>query len=205
MLTAVILAAGSARRMGSLKQLLPWQGEKTILETVVETVLACPEIDDEVRVVLGAGRQEVAPVLQAIKDPRLIIVDNPQHQHGMLSSIQIGVANLPVTSEGFALFLGDQPLLSSVLVTNLARQWRQDGNDFLVPVCQGRRGHPVFVHKKYLPEILALEDCDGGLRNLLRLHSDLVTFRQVDSPAIYIDLDYPHEYKKYRPKGDWSK
>lgn len=202
MLTAVILAAGSARRMGRLKQLLPWQGEKTILETVVETVLACPEIDDEVRVVLGAGREEVAQLLQPVRDSRLVIVDNPQHQQGMLSSIQRGIANFPSVSQGFALFLGDQPLLSPALVGALARQWREGCLDFLVPVCQERRGHPVFVHRKYLPEILALEDCDGGLRNLLRLHSEAVTFHQVDSPAIYIDLDYPHEYKKYRPKGE---
>ncbi|HOC06540.1 MAG: nucleotidyltransferase family protein [Bacillota bacterium] len=202
MLTAVILAAGSARRMGRLKQLLPWQGEKTILETVVETVLACPEFDDEVRVVLGAGRQEVEPVLRAIADPRLVLVDNPRHEQGMLSSIQRGVANFPPASQGFALFLGDQPLLTPALVAALARQWREGPPDFLVPVCRGRRGHPVFVHKKYLPEILAREDCDGGLRNLLRFHSDAVTFHQVDSPAVYIDLDYPHEYKKYRPKGE---
>lgn len=201
MLTAVILAAGSARRMGRLKQLLPWQGEKTILETVVRTVLACPEFDDEVRVVLGAEREQVAPVLEAIADSRLLTVDNLFYQRGMLSSIQAGIAALPSVSMGFALFLGDQPLLEPDLVAFLARQWRRTCPDFLVPVYQGRRGHPVFVSKKYVPEILALADTDGGLRNLLRRHSDLVAFCQADSPAIYIDLDYPEEYKKYRPKG----
>ena len=201
MLTAVILAAGSARRMGRLKQLLPWKGEKTILETVVRTVLACPEFDDEVRVVLGAGREQVAPVLEAIADSRLVTVDNPEYQRGMLSSIQAGITALPPASRGFALFLGDQPLLTPSLVNALAQQWRRTCPDFLVPVCQGRRGHPVFVSKKYVPEILSLEDADGGLRNLLRRHSDLVAYCQVDSPAIYIDLDYPEEYRKYRPKG----
>ncbi|HBI57292.1 MAG TPA: hypothetical protein DEA85_05910 [Firmicutes bacterium] len=205
MLTAVILAAGSARRMGRLKQLLPWQGEKTILETVVRTVLACPEIDDEVRVVLGTGREKVVPVLEAIADPRLVIVDNWDYQRGMLSSIQAGIAALPPASEGFALFLGDQPLLVQDLVASLVRQWRQNCPDFLVPVCRGRRGHPVFVSKKYLPEIFAMKDADGGLRNLLRRHSDLVVCCQVDSPSIYIDLDYPAEYRKYRPNGEGSK
>lgn len=204
MLTAVILAAGRARRMGRLKQLLPWQGEKTILETVVMTVLACPEFDDEVRVVLGAEREKVASVLEAIADSRLVIVDNLFYQRGMLSSIQAGIAAFPAASSGFALFLGDQPLLTPNLVSALARQWRQICPDFLVPVCRGRRGHPVFVHKNYLQEILALEDADGGLRNLLRRHSDLVACCQVDSPAIYIDMDYPEEYRKYRPKGRGS-
>ena len=47
MLTAIVLAAGKASRMGTLKQLLPW-GEGTILEVVLGAVLACPA-DDEVR------------------------------------------------------------------------------------------------------------------------------------------------------------
>lgn len=200
MLTGIILAAGLSQRMGTLKQLLPWQGKKTVLETVVETVLACPEIDDEVRVVLGASREQVAPVLVALSQPRLVPVENPSYRQGMLSSVQAGVRSLPETTRAFALFLGDQPLLASSLVRKLARQWRETQPDFLVPLYQGRRGHPVFIHRKYVPEILAMAEAEGGLRNLLRRHGELIAFCPVDSPAIYQDIDYPEEYHKYRPK-----
>ena len=58
MYTAIILAAGEADRMGKLKQLLPWK-DKTILETVIDNVLAREYIDDEIRVVLGAEAERV--------------------------------------------------------------------------------------------------------------------------------------------------
>ncbi len=205
MLTAIILAAGQGRRMGSLKQLLPWQGDKTILETVVGTVLACPQFDDEVRVVLGAGREQVLPRLRGIADPRLVLLENPQFERGMLSSIQRGVADLPSPSRGFALFLGDQPLLTPDLVAPLGDYWLKAGPDFLVPVHRGRRGHPVLVQKKYVPEILALEEEEGGLRNLLRRHEERVVYLPVASPAIFLDLDYPEDYRRHHPEGGKDK
>ena len=201
MLTAVILAAGRARRMGTLKQLLPWQQGRTMLETVVHTVLACPEVDDEVRVVLGAGREQTRAVLADIQDARLRLLENPHPSRGMLSSIQIGVENLPAASRGFLVYLGDQPLIQSDLVRKLAKSWRSSPTDFLIPVYQRRRGHPVLVHSKYVPEILAMEDADGGLRSLIRRHSERVQTLPVDSAEIHIDLDYPDEYRKYRPGG----
>ena len=199
MLSAVVLAAGQGKRMGTLKQLLPWRGNTTILETVVKTVLACPDIDDEVRVVLGAGKERIFPLLKHLADPRLVVLENPDYRRGMLSSIQIGVANLSSASRGFVLFLGDQPLLTSALVASLVGQWRQGAADFLVPIYQGRRGHPVFFHEKYVPEILALEEADQGLRTLLRRYESEITYYPVDSPAIFIDLDNPEDYQKYRP------
>lgn len=203
MLSAIVLAAGRGSRMGTLKQLLPWQGKKTLLETVVETVLACPAIDDEVRVVLGADQERVARVLGAMQDPRLNLVTNQFYQQGMLTSIQAGIKDLPVNTCAFALFLADQPLLTPSLVANLVRHWFKLKPEFMVPVHQGRRGHPVFISKKYVPEILALADADGGLRNFLRGYADAVSYCPTNSPAIYIDLDYPEEYQKYRPeKGE---
>lgn len=201
MLTAIILAAGEARRMGSLKQLLPWENGLTVLETVVQTVLVCPEVDDEVRVVLGAERDRIAAVLAKVSDPRLCIVHNPQYNKGMLSSIKCGIADLPAASRGFMIFLGDQPLIQPDLVTALARHWQQTMPDFLLPVYQGRRGHPVLVNSRYAEEILGMDDAEGGLRQLIRSCQERVRVLDVQTPSIHIDLDYPEDYRQYRPGG----
>lgn len=200
MLTAIILAAGRARRMGTLKQLLPW-GDGTILEAVVRTVLACPQVDDEVRVVVGAGRNNVEAVLRNTDDPRLVVVHNANYARGMLTSIQRGICDLPPSSEGFIIVLADQPLIEPGIIAELARKWQGTRPDFLVPVHAGRRGHPVMVSTAYVQEILALEAEEGGLRNLLRRYPQRVAELAVTSAAIHIDLDYPEEYRRYRPKG----
>lgn len=204
MLTAIILAAGEARRMGALKQLLPWK-DRTILETVVGTVLACPVIDDEVRVVLGAGRERVRAVLENIDDPRLRIVENTDHARGMLSSIKCGVKDLPEASQGFMIVLGDQPLIQPELISTLTRHWQRTKADFLLPVHKGRRGHPVLVSAKYTRHVLDLEDQDGGLRQLIARHGERVQTLTVETPAIHIDLDNPREYRRYRPGGNGMK
>lgn len=201
MLTAIILAAGQGRRMGTLKQLLPWK-DGTILETVVRTVLACSELDDEVRVVLGAGRDRIRAALENIVDPRLRLVENTDHGRGMLSSIKCGVKDLPEASQGFMIVLGDQPLIQPELVSTLARHWLKNKADFLLPVHQGRRGHPVLVSAKYTRQVLELEDRDGGLRQLIARHGERVQTLTVGTPAIHIDLDNPREYLRYRPGGN---
>lgn len=199
MLTAVILAAGRASRMGTLKQLLPWQGGRTILETVVQTVLSCPGLDDQVRVIVGAGSDKTGAVLRGIFDHRLRILENPDYHRGMLSSIQRGIADLPPASEGFLIFLGDQPLISPELVNLLIQHWLRVRPDFLVPVHAGRRGHPVFVSTKYTEEVAKMKDSEGGLRELLHRYPERVEILEVDNPAIHIDLDDPADYRKHRP------
>mgnify|MGYP002282441056 CR=1 FL=1 len=93
MYTAIILAAGEADRMGKLKQLLPWK-DKTILETVIDNVLASEYIDDEIRVVLGAEAERVKEKIDYYKDERLRIKENPDYKEGMSSSLQTGIKYL---------------------------------------------------------------------------------------------------------------
>jgi molybdenum cofactor cytidylyltransferase len=56
MIWAMILAAGVSRRMGQPKLLLPF-GEKTIIETVVDSVVSSNV--DGTLVVLGSEREKI--------------------------------------------------------------------------------------------------------------------------------------------------
>ena len=53
---AVVIAAGESRRMGTPKQLLPWEG-RTFIEQIVSTLLESPL--DEIIVVLGHRAEEI--------------------------------------------------------------------------------------------------------------------------------------------------
>ncbi len=58
---AVLLAAGEAKRFGSLKQVMPWRGVPLVAH-VAEQALRCPDID-RVVVTVGAGAEQVTAAL----------------------------------------------------------------------------------------------------------------------------------------------
>jgi CTP:molybdopterin cytidylyltransferase MocA len=82
---AVILAAGSSKRMGSQKLLLPYR-KSTIIGTVVDNVLASSI--DKVMVVLGADREKV---MKALENKPVEFIYNEEHPNGMLSSVLCGM------------------------------------------------------------------------------------------------------------------
>src|SRR5437879_12452118 len=95
MLTAVILAAGESRRMGSPKALLPHQG-RPFLQHLID-VTRHPRIGFT-RVVLGANAEEIRE--QLTLDPATVVV-NPQWEQGQLSSLQAALGSLPTgTTDG---------------------------------------------------------------------------------------------------------
>ena len=85
MIAAVLLAAGKSERMGKFKQLLPIGG-KTFVEACVDNLLASKA--DEVLVVTGHNEAAVRAVLA---DRPIRIVNNPEYETGMGSSIRRGI------------------------------------------------------------------------------------------------------------------
>jgi len=190
---AVVLAAGESRRMGRPKQLLPW-GEHTVLETVIAAALAVPVA--EVAVVLGAGADSVRAGTRC-EDERVRWVVNDGFLAGMLTSVQAGVAALSGDCDGFLLFLGDQPLVGPDVTLRLASAYGR--GSILLPVHDGRRGHPPLYCLSYREELLSLGP-ELGLRELNRRHPEAVREVAVSSPSIHIDLDTPEDYQRYRPR-----
>src|SRR5215475_8193274 len=85
---AVVLAAGSSRRMGTPKQLLRL-GTKTLLDRVLETVRSSGV--SEIVLMLGAAADDIKRSV-AISDVTVVI--NPDYEQGMGTSLRKGVAAL---------------------------------------------------------------------------------------------------------------
>ncbi len=196
LLSAVILAAGEAKRMGRLKQLLPW-GDSTILETVINNLLGCTTIDDQLRIVIGAEADRIKNILHKWNDPRLQIVINHNYQVGMLSSIRCGINDLPQSTEYILFTLGDKPLITTKIFDKIIHILMKKRPEILVPVYKGKRGHPVIISSKLLGEINQLTG-PGGLRGLIKKYPKKVYRHPVMAEEIIIDIDYYREYKKYR-------
>ncbi len=187
MIWAVILAAGESRRMGSQKLILPF-GTNTVIEAIVKTALDSSV--DETLVVLGAAEDDVRRILKSYP-VRLTV--NEDYRSGMLSSVQAAFSALPLEVAAAVVMLGDQPSIPVSVIEDILKAYRQTGRGIIIPVNEGRRGHPLLVDMKHRSMVLGL-DPDEGLRHLVRSHPRDVLEVEVSTPAILKDLDEPQDY-----------
>ncbi|HEX8881630.1 MAG TPA: nucleotidyltransferase family protein [Candidatus Acidoferrum sp.] len=184
MLAAVILSGGASSRMGSPKALLPYQG-RPFLEHLLEITIH-PEIGAR-RVVLGADAESIAKAI-ALKANEMIV--NSQWEKGQLSSIQAAVRKLPAGTEGMLLLLIDHPLISSALVGELIAQFHKSKKPIVLPVYEGRRGHPVIFSASLYPELLRAP-LETGARAVVWAHADQVEEVPTNEEGCVLNLNDP--------------
>lgn len=182
----LILAAGMSARMGRNKLLAEIGGEPMV-RRVAAAALATGALSP-VSVVLGHEREAVRRALAGLP---LDFVDNPDFASGLSSSLRRGLASLPEPAEGALILLGDMPLIGPETLARLVAAFDPaSGRAICVPVCQGRRGNPVLLGRRFFPEIARLSG-DTGARNLIRRHEDCLAEVEVADPAIFLDIDTP--------------
>jgi len=184
MLAAVILSGGASSRMGSPKALLPYQG-RPFLEHLLEITIH-PEIGVR-RVVLGADAESIAKAIP-LKANEMII--NSQWEKGQLSSIQAAVRKLPAGTDGMLLCLIDHPLISSALVGELIAQFYKSKKPIVLPVYEGRRGHPVIFSASLYPELLRAP-LETGARAVVWVHADGVEEVPTNEQGCVLNLNDP--------------
>jgi molybdenum cofactor cytidylyltransferase len=185
---ALILAAGSSRRMGSQKLLLPY-GQSTIIETVIDNVLNSSI--DHVMVVLGANQEEIQDTLE---HKPVQFCHNRKHEQGMLSSVICGIRALPPDALTALIYLGDQPGIHPAVTNTVIEAYSEELFGIVIPVHMHRRGHPLLVDMKYRKEIEKL-DLEEGLRSLRHHFPEDVLEVEVDEPGILVDIDTREDYK----------
>ncbi len=179
MLAAVILAAGESSRMGSPKALLSYRG-RPFLEHLLE-VTRQPRVG-LTRVVLGATADQIQSQFQI--DPRMLVV-NPNWRQGQLSSLQAALRSLPAAiTDGILLCLVDHPLITRELIEELVEKFYATGKLIVLPIHNGRRGHPVIFSSQLYPELLAAP-VELGARAVVRAHvGDLLEVPTVEEGVV---------------------
>lgn len=175
MLAAVILSGGASRRMGSPKALLPFQG-RPFLEHLLD-ITKHPKIGVR-RVVLGAHAEPIAKEIALNPDE---VVLNDEWEKGQLSSIRAAIRSLPAGTDGIMVFLIDHPLISKNLVDGLIEQFYATRSPIVLPVFEGRRGHPVIFSATLYAELQKAPD-QVGARSVVWAHegelSEHITMEQ---------------------------
>ncbi len=189
MICAIILAAGRSRRMGTQKLLLPLAG-RTVIRHIVEQVGS----GGVERTIVVLGRDAVA-VAEALSGLFVTLVTNPDPHGEMLGSVRCGIRVLPAACKAVLVALGDQPGITSDLVRRMIDAYRTAGRGILVPVYQGRRGHPILFSADYCEQILT--EFDGvGLRGLPEAHAGDVVELPVPTASVVSDMDRPEDYRR---------
>ena len=200
MISALILAAGQAKRMGQPKMLLPW-GDTTVLGQVIETVQRAGVND--ILVVTGGAREQVEEIVAGYGGR---VVHNENFKDGeMLSSLQIGLRVLrgfavsdSSSAEAALIILGDQPQVEERSVRAVASRFVETRARLVVPSYRMRRGHPWLIARPLWEEILQMNPHQTP-RDFLNRHASEIEYVNVDTPSILSDLDTLEDYLKSRP------
>lgn len=189
MLAAVILSGGSSSRMGYPKALLPYHG-RPFLEHLL-AISKHPKIGTR-RVVLGAHAE---PIARSVSLEAEEIVINDEWKKGQLSSIQAAIRSLPPGTDGLLLFLIDHPLITANLVSGLIQHFYESHAPIVLPVFEGKRGHPVIFSSSLYRE---LNDApiETGARSVVWAHNArLVEFR-TDEEGCILNLNDPKAFER---------
>lgn len=183
----VILAAGGARRMGQLKQVLVWRGEpfvRHVARAALDAGLS------PVVVITGCAGESVEAALQGLP---VSIAHNPEWQAGQSGSVVTAVQALPPETGAAVFLLADQPHLPVQLIASLVEAHAGSLSPLVAPLVQGQRANPVLFDRLTFPELLGLRGDQGGRALFSRYPARWVPWHD---PAILQDIDTPEDYQR---------
>jgi molybdenum cofactor cytidylyltransferase len=194
MIFAVIPAAGKSTRMGRPKLALPL-GNRTILEHVIRALQQAPV--EHILVVAGPHVPELATLAQTA-GARVLLLE--EETPDMRTTVEKGLRWLekhlhPKTEDCWLLVPGDHPTLAPAVVSQLivARAAHPD-RSIVVPIFQGKRGHPALLAWKHFAGISRFS-ADLGLNAYLREHAEETLEIAVRSDVL-VDLDTLEDYDR---------
>jgi molybdenum cofactor cytidylyltransferase len=187
---AVVLAAGSSRRMGTNKLLLALEGEPLVRRSVRR----CLAADfDRVVVVLG---HEASRVRAALDGVPCEIVENPEHARGVGTSIRTGVAFVADAVDGVAIVLADMPYVTTDMLRTVTSWYRATRPPVVVSEYGGVQAPPTLYDHALFARLMAIEDDSGGKAVAQQMAALRVTVAFPE--AARRDLDAAADYERAR-------
>lgn len=179
---AVVPAAGFSTRFVAAKLLADVGGMPLIARTLASLLDA-----GIARVVVvtrdGSGLEGV----DALADSRVTAVVNPDPARGMFSSILVGLAD--AHGDVVLVLPADMPFVSSATVAGVAAHAAAT-QSVIVPVYQGRNGHPLAIPAAVCERMLALDPATT-LKDALAAVGASRESLDVPDPGVLHDVDVP--------------
>jgi len=194
-ISGIVLASGEGKRIGRIKQLLPWKNS-TILGTIIDT-LKNTNID-KIYIVLGHEKEKILENIKPHLTEKFEVIFNENYKKGMLTSIQEAVKKISDDYYGFIVFLGDQPFINKETVNKFIDRVRLKDYPIVVSCYKGERGHPTFISLEFKEKVLSLNPEKEGLREIIydARNKNLVFDFETDDEDVIKDIDTFEDYLK---------
>ena len=187
----LILAAGSASRMGKAKQLLPYNSSTLLGHAMMQALASKAEA---VYCILGAN----AEVIEKGIPQKINLIYNPDWGQGLGNSIATGIKHLNNTHfDRVLVMLADQPKIDTDYLNLLIDTAEVHDNKCIASGYGIKNGVPAVFPRSYF-EVLEELSGDLGARKLLNSGSDFVV--SIDAKNKIQDIDTPEDYRRLLKK-----
>lgn len=182
---AILLAAGSARRMGSDK-LMADLGGRPLAMHAFEAILAAGFTRPIVAVAPGSP---VAGLVGVDAE----VVESVDHALGMGHSVASAINAVPEGWTAAIICLADMPFVRPDTLRALAAAAAPDA--IVRPFFDGRPGNPVLWGRNHFPALATLSGDRGG-RDIMAEHRPILIV--CDDPGVMTDIDTPEALAEAR-------
>jgi nicotine blue oxidoreductase len=159
-------------------------------------------------VVIGAAADEVRALIAGAGQHDVILVDNPDWESGMGSSLRAGLAALTSLAaptspavDATAVLLVDTPGITPAAVARVAEIAEEGSGALAAGSYGGTQGHPVLLGRDHWAGVSEQAIEDVGARPYLRDHASDLLLVPCDDVADGRDIDTPYRGRHAAPDG----
>ena len=192
MISAIILAAGEGKRIGTTKALLNWGNENLINYQI--NSLSHKSITEKI-VVVGSESEKVK---KAILRNEIKIAENNDYLSGKTSSIKKGISYIGNDKNDILLIAVDQPrtedLINKVVNFHIANPLDKK---ISMPYKEGHGGHPIIFSNFFLNDLSKIKEESFGIREIIKNNPEsIIRFKTTDVSS-NVDINTSEDYELF--------